>query len=84
MARSPSTYQQLLYSDERLRDILEIKKPLITNNGMEINDQFELLKVTILHHNLKLDSKNEAIMHIMVVASILIAQKVYSIYLNVI
>ena len=46
--------------------------------------QFELLKVTILHHNLKLDSKNEAIMHIMVVASILIAQKVYIIYLNVI
>ena len=38
MARSPSTDQQFLYSDEPLSDILEIKKPLITTNGIEIND----------------------------------------------
>ena len=38
MARSPSTDQQFLYSDERLSDILEIKKPLITTDGIEIND----------------------------------------------
>ena len=44
MARSPSTYQQLLYSDERLSDILEIKKPLITNNGMGINDTVRAFK----------------------------------------
>ena len=37
MARSPSTHQQLLYSDERLSDILE-KKLLITTDGIEIND----------------------------------------------
>ena len=44
MACSPSTYQQLLYSDERLSDILEIQKPLITNNGMEINDTVRAFK----------------------------------------
>ena len=38
MARSPSTDQQFLYSEERLSDILEIKKPLITTDGIEIND----------------------------------------------
>ena len=38
MARSPSTEQQFLYSDERLSDILEIKKPLATTDGIEIND----------------------------------------------
>ena len=38
MTRFPSTDQQLLYSDVRLSDILEIKKPLITTEGIEIND----------------------------------------------
>ena len=38
MAGSPSTDQQLLYSDEPLGDVLEIKKPLITTDGIEIND----------------------------------------------
>ena len=38
MTRSPLTDQQLLYSDERLSNILEIKKPLITTDGIEIND----------------------------------------------
>ena len=35
---SPSTDQQLLYSDERLSDILKVKKSLITIDGIEIND----------------------------------------------
>ena len=38
MAFSPSTDQQLLYSDKRLSDILEIKKSFITTDGIEIND----------------------------------------------
>ena len=38
MARSPSPNQQLLYSDKRLNDILEIKKPLTKTDGIEIND----------------------------------------------
>ena len=38
MTRSPLTDQQLLYSDERLSNILEMKKPLITTDGIEIND----------------------------------------------
>ena len=38
MARSQLTDQQLLYSDEGLKDILEIRKPLITTDDIEIND----------------------------------------------
>ena len=38
MALSPSTDQQLLYSEEQLSDIIEIKKPLITTDGIEINN----------------------------------------------
>ena len=36
LARSPSTDQQLLYSDERLADILKIKKPIQTPDGIPI------------------------------------------------
>ena len=38
LARSPSTDQQLLYSDERLADILKIKKPIQTPDGIPIYD----------------------------------------------
>ena len=34
LACSPSTDQQLLYSDERLADILKIKKPIQTPDGI--------------------------------------------------
>ena len=38
LARSPSTDQRLLYSDERLADILKIKKPIQTPDGVPIYD----------------------------------------------
>ena len=38
LARSPSTDQQLLYSDRRLADILKIKKPIQTPDGIQIYD----------------------------------------------
>ena len=44
MARSSSTDEQLLYSGERLSDILELKKSLITANGIEINDVVRAFK----------------------------------------
>ena len=44
MARSSSTDEQLLYSGERLSDILEMKKSLITTNGIEINDVVRAFK----------------------------------------
>ena len=38
LACSPSTDQQLLYSDERLADILKIKKPIQTPDSVPIYD----------------------------------------------
>ena len=44
LARSPSTDQQLLYSDERLADILKIKKPIQTPDGIPIYDTIRAFK----------------------------------------
>ena len=44
LARSPSTDQQLLYSDERLADILKIKKPIQTPDGIPIYDTVRAFK----------------------------------------
>ena len=44
LACSPSTDQQLLYSDERLADILKIKKPIQTPDGIPIYDTVRAFK----------------------------------------
>ena len=43
-ARSPSTDQQLLYSDKRLADILKIKKPIQIPDGIPIFDTIRAFK----------------------------------------
>ena len=44
LARSPSTYQQLLYSDKRLADTLNIKKTIQTPDGIQIYDTVRAFK----------------------------------------
>ena len=44
LARSPSTDQQLLYSDERSADILKIKKAIQTTDGIRIYDTVRAFK----------------------------------------
>ena len=38
LARCQSNDNQLLYSEERLEDLLEINTPITSNNGVLIND----------------------------------------------
>ena len=68
MARSPSTDQQFLYSDGRLSNILEIKKPLIATDGIEINDIVRAFKGYHPAPQFEAGQQKEVIMHVMVVA----------------
>ena len=54
LARSPFTDQQLLYSDERLADTLNIKNPIQTPDGIQIYD-------TVRAFNLEVVNKREGI-----------------------
>ena len=55
LARSPSTDQQLLYSNERLADILKIEKPIQTPDGIPIYDTVRTFKGKELCLQLLLD-----------------------------
>ena len=44
LARSPSNDQQLLYTDERLQDILQIQQSLTTNDGIKVHDVIRAFK----------------------------------------
>ena len=44
LARSPSNDQLLLYTDERLQDILQIQQSLTTNGGIKMHDVIRALK----------------------------------------
>ena len=44
IARCQSNDNQLLYSEERLEDLLEINTPITSNNGVLINDVIRTLK----------------------------------------
>ena len=44
LARSPSNDQLLLYTDERLQDILQIQKGLTTNDGVKVPDVIRAFK----------------------------------------
>ena len=68
MAHSPSTDQQFLYSDGRLSNVLEIKKPLIATDGIEINDIVRAFKGYHPAPQFEAGQQKEVIMHIMVVA----------------
>ena len=44
LARSSSNDQQLLYTDERLQDILQIQQSLTANDGMKVHDVIRAFK----------------------------------------
>ena len=44
LPRSPSHDQQLLYTDERLQDILQIQQSLTTNDGIKVHDVIRAFK----------------------------------------
>ena len=44
LASSPSNDQQLLYTDERLQDILQIQQSLTTNDGIKVHDVIRAFK----------------------------------------
>ena len=44
LPRSPSNDQQLLYTDERLQDILQIQQSLTTNDGIKVHDVIRAFK----------------------------------------
>ena len=44
LARCPSTDQQLLYSDERIGDIMNLKYPTKSANNVEVNDILRFFK----------------------------------------
>ena len=44
LASSPSNDQQLLYTDERLQDILQIQQSLTTNDGIKVHDVIPAFK----------------------------------------
>ena len=44
LARCPSTHQQLLYSDERIGDIMNLKYPTKSANNVEVNDILRFFK----------------------------------------
>ena len=44
LARSPSSDQQLLYTDESLQDILQIQQSLTTNDGIKVYDVIRAFK----------------------------------------
>ena len=44
LARCQSNDNQLLYSEERLEDLLEINTPITSNNGVLINDVIRIFK----------------------------------------
>ena len=44
VARCPANDQQLLYSDERIKDILELNNPILTEAGIPINDVAKMFK----------------------------------------
>ena len=44
LAHSPSNDQQLLYTDERLQDILQIQQSLTTNDGIKVHDVIRAFK----------------------------------------
>ena len=50
LARCPSDEQQLLYSNERLADIIDLKNK-VEHNGILINAIMRVFKETILLHN---------------------------------
>ena len=44
LARCPSTDQQLLYTDERINVILQMKEKRLSENGIEITDIMKIFK----------------------------------------
>ena len=44
LARCQSNYNRLLYSEERVEDLLEINTPVTSTNGVLINDVMRIFK----------------------------------------
>lgn len=44
LARCPSNDQQILYCDTRMEDVLDLKTPVTTENGINITDVMRFFK----------------------------------------